>query len=98
RCGRPLAASYSTKDVRVEQESLAQLVDPSLGPDVYTRTVRGELVGYGYAATGFFCSLTCGHAYAVDILKREIEMKNGATSADPISRICGAEDEDEGEP
>jgi len=74
RCGKGLSPVYGTVEIVEEQTSLAQVLDPSATPDRSTRSVRGELVGYGYAATGYFCSLTCGHWAAVDALRK------GATS------------------
>jgi hypothetical protein len=62
RCGRPLAASYGTKDVRVEQESLAQLVDPSIGPDVYTKTVGASLSATAMERRGSFARSRVGTA------------------------------------
>ncbi len=39
-------------------------------PVVRDRSARGALLGHGYAATGLFCSLTCGHAWACAELRR----------------------------
>lgn len=43
--------------------------------------VARKLLGYGYNATGLFCSLTCGHWFAVDLLrgKRELQLVIPAT-------------------
>lgn len=64
RCGKALTAVYTSKETRVEQPTLVGTME------VLTHRERGTLVGYGYAATGFFCSMTCGHWAAVDELKK----------------------------
>lgn len=40
-----------------------------------TTVNRGRIIGYGYAGTGLFCSLTCGHTWAV--FKIRADRKDG---------------------
>jgi hypothetical protein len=65
-CDRALLAIYAND--RVSSESV-QAEDGSLG----TRTTRsrGHLLGYGYSATNYFCSLTCGWSWAVCRIRQE---------------------------
>lgn len=70
RCKRRLTAVYTTRDVRIEQETLEKLDDPSAGPDVITRTVQDKLLGYGYGAQSTFCTLTCGFWWATEQIKK----------------------------
>lgn len=60
RCGKTLAKNWNTRSVRRE-----------LPNDAGFETVeeRIDVSGYGYGNTGLFCSLTCGHWYAVDVIR-----------------------------
>jgi len=71
RCRRALSRVFASEEVRVERPNLFG------GVDVSARTVRGEMLGYGYAKTGLFCSLTCGHWWAVDQFKRDKDKGDG---------------------
>lgn len=58
RCKKTLPKQFADQQKRIET------------PDgFHYKTIRGELLGYGYGATGLFCSLTCGHWWAVDRIK-----------------------------
>lgn len=65
RCEKRLAPVYgddaATRAVQQTEE----------GPGVATVRSRGPLLGYGYAATGFFCTAQCGHWFAIQILRGE---------------------------
>ena len=61
-CKKPLRPVYETRDVRVEHTNV-------LGQSGFeTRSERtGRIIGWGYAARGWFCSLRCGWSYAIDV-------------------------------
>lgn len=70
QCSRALLAQRAEDQSRSES-----VVDSDGGPSVQTTRLRGRILGYGYAATNFFCSLTCGWMYAVAILRKEEKNK-----------------------
>ena len=66
KCNRALKAIYAEDYVREESVSLE-----GGGMDVRTTRLRGKLIGHGYGASNLFCSLTCGHAWAVAKIRQE---------------------------
>lgn len=60
RCGKTLQRVYAS-DYTIEDG-----IDLFGHPFTHTHQ---KLVGYGYGATGLFCSLTCGHWFAVATLR-----------------------------
>lgn len=63
KCNKALAPQHRPEFRQVQSPNAEG------GLDLKTIEVRGALLGYGYAATGFFCTLTCGYWYAVDRLR-----------------------------
>lgn len=66
QCNRALLAIHASDEIRTETVALDEG-----GTDVRTIRTRGKLIGHGYGATDLFCSLTCGHSWAVARLRVE---------------------------
>lgn len=69
QCDHALKPVHAHDQVRTELVAVDGDNVSSHVADIRTTRLRGRIIGYGYAASGYFCTLTCGHAYAVGIIR-----------------------------